>query len=90
VKRSADWPTTLSYCRPSAASPAIATTANLIKHGSALSVYGGTLCIFEVSYTELTSHVFQQQHRLAQYQENILNNLLFLFSGVDALKQIPI
>lgn len=29
VKRSADWPTTLSYLRPSAASPAIATTASL-------------------------------------------------------------
>lgn len=28
-KRSADWPTTLSYLRPSAANPAIATTANL-------------------------------------------------------------
>lgn len=39
VKRSADWPTTLSYCRPSAASPAIATTANLRKCNTAQSLH---------------------------------------------------
>jgi len=52
VKRPADWPTTSSCCRPLAASPAMATTAKLRWHVSALSMHSEinyNICINEVS-----------------------------------------
>lgn len=58
VKRSADWPTTLSYFKPSAASPAIATTANL-----RLAITVNLFC---------TSHIYTIQQVMNLYAGNFV------------------